>query len=117
MSYEAKATKTYDQSAEAVVELAAKAIADLGGKLSKKSKPASGRLEANFNKKIGNRAFGNRCQVEISVSSQNAEQCALAARVYPVDPIGQPLLFGVRGKPAHLVLSTLLADLDQRVVG
>ena len=117
MSYEAKATKTYDQSAEVVVELAAKAITDLGGKLSKKSKPASGRLEANFNKRIGKRAFGNRCQAEIRVTSQTAGQCTLAARVYPVDPVGQPLMFGVRGKPAHLVLSTLLADLDQRVVG
>jgi hypothetical protein len=117
MSYEAKATRTYDQPAEIVVELAAKAIADLGGKPSKKSKPASRRLEANFNKKIGNRAFGNRCQVEISVTSQTAEQCALAARVYPVDPIGNPLLFGVRGKPAHLVLDIFLADLDQRVAG
>ncbi len=51
MSYVAKETKIYNQAADEVIKSAEAAINQLGGKPSKKNKPAEGRLDANFNKK------------------------------------------------------------------
>jgi hypothetical protein len=117
MPYEAKETKTYDQPASTVTRSAAEVINQLGGKTSKKNDPADGRLEANFNKKIKGKVFGNRCDLTVQITSQTPEQCIVSVEAYPVDPIGNKLMFGVRGDPARLVVDTFLADLDERIAG
>ena len=114
MSYEVKETRTYDHSADAVNRLAAEVIRQLGGKLSKK-KSADGSLTANFNKKIKGKMFANRCQLEVTVIPQTAEQCQVTMLAYPVDPIGNKLLFGVRGDPARMVVDTFLTDFEAQI--
>jgi hypothetical protein len=37
------------------------------------------------------------------------------AKVYPVDPMGAKLTFGVRGNAAQTVMDTFLAELDEAV--
>ncbi len=112
MAYEAKQTKTYSYAADEVIRSASMVIANLGGKASKKNDPAKGRLEANFNKKVKGQFMNNRVQLEIKIASQSPEQCTVSALSYPVDPVGQKLLFGVRGKPARRVIDTFFAELD-----
>jgi len=112
MSFVVKGTKTYNQAADAVVKSAEAAITQLGGKPSKKNKPAEGRLEANFNKKIGGKPLNNRVQLEVKVTSQAAEQCAVSFEAYPVDPIGNKLAFGVQGQPGRVVLDAFLSALE-----
>ena len=50
MAYDAKQRKIYNHPAEFVSLSASEIIKNLGGKESKKSNPAKGRLDANFNK-------------------------------------------------------------------
>lgn len=117
MPYEAKEKRTYDQPADTVTKLAAETIDQLGGKMLKKSKPADGSLEANFNKKIKDRAIRNRCQLEVSIARQSAKQCTVSVTAYPVDPLGNRLTFGVPGNPGRFVVDTFFADLDERIAG
>lgn len=112
MSYTVTESKTYNQAADAVIKSAAEVISKLGGSQSKKSKPEAGRLEANFNKKIGSHPLNNRIQLEVNVISQAPEQCTLSIVAYPVDPVGQKLLFGVRGQPARAVVDAFLGGLQ-----
>ena len=112
MSYTVNESKTYNRAAEAVIKSAIEAISQLGGSQSKKSKPEAGRLEANFNKKIGSQPLNNRIQLEVSVTSQSAEQCTISVVGYPVDPVGQKLMFGVRGQPARTVIDAFLGRLE-----
>ena len=110
-SYTVKESKTYDRAAGAVIKSATEAIAQLGGSPSKKSKPEEGKLDANFNKKLGSKPLNNRIQLEVSVTSQSPEQCTVSVVAYPVDPVGQKLMFGVQGQPARLVLDAFLEQL------
>jgi len=112
MPYEVRATKTYNQPAQETIKLVTRVIEGLGGKSSKKSDPAQGRLEANFNKKIKNDYINNRLQLEVSVGSQSPEQSTISAEAYPVDPIGKKLMFGVMGKPAQQLINAFFAELD-----
>lgn len=111
MAYTVTESKTYNQTADAVIKSAVEAINKLGGSQSKKSKPDAGRLDANFNKKIGSQPLNNRIQLEVTVTSQSAEQCTLELVAYPVDPVGQKLMFGVRGQPARAVVDAFLGTL------
>jgi hypothetical protein len=108
MSYVVKETKIYDQGAGEVIKSAEAAISQLGGKPSKKNKPAEGRLEANFNKKVGSKPINNRVQLEVTVASQSAEQSSVSIEAYPVDPLGNKLAFGVQGQPGRVVIDAFL---------
>lgn len=110
-SYTVTESKTYNQPVEAIVKSAVEAISKLGGSQTKKSKPDAGRLDANFNKKIGSTPLNNRIQLEVNVTSQSADQCTVSIVAYPVDPVGQKLMFGVRGEPARAVVDAFLGGL------
>ena len=112
MSYTIKESKTYNRAAEAVVKSATEVINKLGGSQSKRSKPEAGSLEANFNKKVGSQPLNNRIQLEVKIAAQSAEQCTISIVAYPVDPVGQKLMFGVRGQPARTVVDAFLGGLE-----
>lgn len=112
MSYVVKETKIYNRAADEIIKSAEAAIAQLGGKPSKKNKPAEGRLDANFNKKVGGKPLNNRVQLEVKITSQSPEQCQVAIEAYPVDPIGNKLAFGVQGQPGQVVLDAFLSALE-----
>jgi hypothetical protein len=115
MPYEAKATKTYDQPIDDMIKSISEVFGRLGGKASKKNNPAQGYFETNFNKKIKGEYMVNRVQLEVKIDSQSADQCAVTAEAYPVDPVGQKLMFGVRGKPAGFVLDTFFTELEAQL--
>ncbi len=116
MPYEVKESKVYARPAAEVAAAAAEVMKGIDGKLAKGSDPASGRVEATFNKSVAGKAFGNRVQLVVQVTGSGAE-CALALEAFPVDPLGKKLLFGVLGDPARLVVSAFTARLDARLAG
>ena len=114
MAYEAKHRKSYNQSAERINQSLSEIITGLGGKEYTKSNPATGRLDANFNKKIKGEYMNNRIQLQTKIDSQSPDQCMVAAMAYPVDPVGQKLAFGVQGEPARVVIDAFFSELDTR---
>ena len=117
MAYEAKQRKTYNRSAEFISQSVSEIVTNLGGKESKKSNPAKGRLDANFNKKIKGEYINNRIQLQVKIAPQSPEQCLVSAISYPVDPVGQKLAFGVQGEPAKVVIDTFFGELDTQFSG
>jgi hypothetical protein len=114
MSYDVNAKKSFDHPAAQVSATASDVLVKLGGKPSSKSSPDKGQIEVTFNKKIKDRALVNRCQVRVKVVPQG-NSANLMAKVYPVDPMGAKLTFGVRGNAAQTVMDTFLAELDEAV--
>ena len=112
MAYEAKHRKIYNHSAEFISRSISDIIKSLNGKESKKSNPAKGQFDANFNKKIKGEYMNNRIQLQVKIGPQSPEQCMVSAMSYPVDPVGQKLAFGVRGEPARLVIDAFFSELD-----
>jgi hypothetical protein len=115
MPFEVKESKVYTHPVAEVVAAAGEVMKLLEGKPAKTSDPARGRVEANFNKAVGGKAFGNRVQLIAQVTGQGEAECTLALAAYPVDPLGKKLLFGVLGDPARLVASAFVARLEERL--
>jgi hypothetical protein len=111
MAFEAKESKTLNLSETEVRQAISAVLERLGGKSTKKNNPAQGYFETIFNKKIQGEYMNNRIQLEIKVVAQAQEQSVVSSLAYPVDPVGQKLMFGVRGKPARLVLDKFFAEL------
>ncbi|HRV92313.1 MAG TPA: hypothetical protein P5526_09135 [Anaerolineae bacterium] len=111
MSYEVNAKQSYNRPAGQVSETASDLLVQLGGKPSDKNNPAKGQLEVIFNKKVKDRALPNRCQVRVKVVG-SGDNTTLMAKVFPVDPMGNKLTFGVRGDATQIVMDTFLAELD-----
>ena len=117
MDYTVKETKSYNQPTDTVIKAAAEVINQLDGKPTKKNKPENGRLDANFNKKVKGIPLNNRIQLEVSVTSQTPEQSTISVEAYPVDPVGNKLMFGVQGNPSRVVADAFWGDLEQRIAG
>ncbi|MCB0194183.1 MAG: hypothetical protein KDJ65_19685 [Anaerolineae bacterium] len=112
MSYDVNAKQNYNHSAGQLSETASDVLVKLGGKPSDKNNPAKGQLEAVFNKKVKDRALPNRCQVMVKIKPGSDNSALLMAKVFPVDPMGNKLTFGVRGDAAQVVMDTFLAELQ-----
>ena len=115
MPFEVKESRVYTRPAAEVAAAAAEVMKEIEGKLAKASDPAQGRVEANFNKSVAGKSFGNRVQLVVQVTDRAGGESALALEAYPVDPLGKKLLFGVMGEPARLVVDAFTARLDARL--
>jgi hypothetical protein len=115
MPFEVKESKVYARPAAEVVAACAEVMKEIEGKMAKTSDPAKGRVEANFNKSVAGKSFGNRVQLVVQVTGQTGTDCALALEAYPVDPLGKKLLFGVMGDPARLVVKAFTERLEARL--
>ena len=105
----------FNQPAGAVSEAIADMLVQLGGKTSAASNPAKGQLEATFNKKVKERALPNRCQLRVKIAAKSAESCMVMVKVFPVDPMGNKLTFGVRGDASQVVLDTFFDELAHQI--
>jgi hypothetical protein len=57
----------------------------------------------------------NRIQLQLQFAEAAPGQCTATAQVFPVDPVGQKLLFGVMGQPAKDVAAAFWAALDAKL--
>ncbi len=112
MSYDVNAKKSFNHPAAQLSSTVSDVLVKLGGKPSAKSNPGKGQIEVTFNKKVKDRALVNRCQVRVKIVPQG-DNADLMAKVFPVDPMGAKLTFGVRGDAAQTVMDTFLAELDE----
>ncbi len=113
MPYEVKEARTYPGAPDVVRATAAEVAARLGGKAARK--PVEGAVDVTFNKIVGGTALLNRIQLVLRVAGSGPGQTTAAAEVFPVDPVGQRLLFGVVGEPARVVANAFWAALDARL--
>lgn len=115
MSYDVNHQQSFSSPAAEVSHSALEILTSLGGKVTSKTNPAKGQLEADFNKKISGQMLNNRCQLRIKVTSQSPESCQVMAKAYPIDPMGQKLAFGVQGNAAQIVIDTFFQELTRQV--
>ena len=112
MAYDVNQAKTYNRPAQELNQFMAAVLAKLGGKAGKKNNPSAGQLEVTFNKQVKNQMLPNRIQLIVSTESVSPEQSQVSALAYPVDPLGNKLMFGVRGQAARTVVDCFFGELD-----
>lgn len=108
--YAAAAVRSVEGAPEDVLRRAAAVGPALGGKV-RASDPAAGTVTFNFNKKVGTQYLQNRVDVVLTIVAA-AGGTEVHGSAVPVDPLGRPVPFGVRGEPAREVLEAVLAALE-----
>ena len=114
MPYEINEEKKYSQPAEALYAAALKAAAGLEGKVDRQD-PQKGQFEIRFDKKILGKVLGERTYLGIKVLAQPEGGSAIAVEAYPLDPVGQKLLFGARKGVTATVVSWFFAHLEHHL--
>ena len=114
MPYTVKETKTYQQPKDKVYQAAQKAIAGLEGKVLTED-AASGTVKGQFDKKIHGKVLGDRSQILIAITNPDANQSEIAIEAYPINPVGQKLMFGARKGVVPTVVSWFWAHLEHNL--
>lgn len=114
MPYTVKDTKTYEQPEDKVYQAAQKAIAGLEGKVLAENAAAKS-IHGQFDKKILGKVLGDRSQIMIAVTSSGANQSQISIEAYPINPVGQKLMFGARKGVVPTVVSWFWAHLEHNL--
>jgi hypothetical protein len=114
MPYTVKETKTYSKSVEQVYQAAQKAVTGLQGKILEEDAGA-GTLKGQFDKKIHGKVLGDRSQIIAAVSAGGTDGSSITIEVYPINPIGQKLMFGARQGVSQTIAGWFWAHLDHNL--
>lgn len=114
MPYTVKETKTYEQPQDKVYQAALKAIAGLEGKVLAEDM-AEGSIKGQFDKKIHGKVLGDRSQILVAISGSGESSSTVAIEAYPINPVGQKLMFGARKGVVPMVVSWFWAHLEHHL--
>lgn len=114
MSYTVNTEKTYEQSYADTYKAAQLSIKAMKGKILE-AKPEKNHLKAQMDKKLYGKYLGDRSHLIIEFVSDDENTTTLKIEAYPVNPIGQPLMFGAREGVIPRVLEALYNEMGQRL--
>ncbi|MBK8902756.1 MAG: hypothetical protein IPM53_16320 [Anaerolineaceae bacterium] len=114
MSFTVNDEKQYPADAQAVYQAALAAIAGLEGKVLSQDVSA-GVVEARFDKKILGKVLGDRTQMKVTISAPDEASSAVAVEIYPLNAVGQKLMFGARKGVSRTVANWFYAHLEHRL--
>ena len=121
MSYDIKLVKNYEVSTPLVIQACKKTAPALGGKVL--SHDESGKiLMIQMDKKLQGKVLGDRSKLAqnrmpllntfINYSSPTAESCQLDILAYPLNVVGQKLMFGARPGVVKTVLQVFFEQVE-----
>lgn len=114
MPYTVKESRTYEKPKANTFQAAQKAIAGLEGKVLAEDAGA-GTIKGQFDKKILGKVLGDRSQIIVAVSGSDDNSSTVAVEAYPINPVGQKLMFGARKGVVPTVVSWFWAHLEHNL--
>ncbi|MBP6469084.1 MAG: hypothetical protein KBE23_02800 [Chloroflexi bacterium] len=107
-------TRTYEQPNDKTYQAALQAIAGLEGKVMSENKGA-GTIKGQFDKKIHGKVLGDRSEILVQVANDADGKSSVAVEAYPINPVGQKLLFGARKGVVPTVVGWFWAHLEHNL--
>lgn len=114
MSYTVTETKNYPQAADAVYSAVKKAISGLEGKIVEED-PSKYEVTARFHKTIHGKVLGDRSRFEIKLAAPAEDSSEMTLVAYPLNAVGEKLMFGARKGVVQTVISWLYAHIDHHL--
>lgn len=114
MPFEIKKVMTYPQSYEEVYKAAYLTIQELGGKVIKHDL-ANKQLFGQMDKKFQGKLLGDRSQLEMTFSKDADGNTALSMYAYPLNAIGQKLMFGARKGVVETVVAGFFDEVAKKL--
>ncbi|MEE4176471.1 MAG: hypothetical protein V2I46_03085 [Bacteroides sp.] len=114
MPYEKTRSKQFEYSFEAVYKAAYTCVKQLGGKILK-SEPEGKLLHVQMDKKLKGEVLGDRSKLEMTFTVDEAGHTNLSIFAYPLNAVGQKLMFGARKGVVDRVLTVFLEEVEKRL--
>lgn len=114
MPYEKKGSKTFEYPINDVYKAAVKTVEELGGKVLK-SQDDQKLLHAQMDKRMKGEMLGDRSKLEMTFSEDEADHTTLSIFAYPLNAVGQKLMFGARKGVVERVLSVFFDTVDKHL--
>ncbi len=114
MPFTVKEARTYEQPNDKTFQAALKAIAGLEGKVLAQDQ-AAGTIKGQFNKTIHGKVLGDRSEILVGVSADANGQSSVVVEAYPINPVGQKLMFGARKGVMPTVVGWFWAHLEHHL--
>ena len=112
--YTIEEEKTYAVSVEELQTAVLGAIKGLEGEVLKQDAEA-GRIDVKFPKTILGNVLGDRTQMEVKFESASAAETKVSVKVFPINPVGQPLQFGARKGVTRKMITWFFAHTEHRL--
>lgn len=114
MPFEVKKVMKYTQPFDEVYKAAYLSIKDLGGKVVKHDL-ANKQLFGQMDKKFKGEVLGDRSQLEMTFSDDVDGNIVLSMYAYPLNAVGQKLMFGARKGVVDTVLAGFFEEVDKKL--
>ena len=115
MAYDKKSSKIYEQPFYRVYKAAYFAIKQMSGKILLND-PEHKQLQAQMDKKLYGKVLGDRSKLEIVFStSDSGNETTISILAYPLNAVGQKLMFGARPGVVEAILAAFYAEVDKQL--
>lgn len=114
MPYTVKETKVFDAPFEEVYKSLVMSVEAMNGKILVNDQE-NRRLEAHMDKKLYGKVLGDRSCLEIDLGAGTENKTSLAITAYPLNAVGQKLMFGAREGVVPRVLEALEQEIQSRL--
>lgn len=114
MPFEISRVMTYSQPWEEVYKAAYLTVQELGGKVVKHDL-ANKQLFGQMDKKFQGRLLGDRSQLEMKFSTDADGKTVLSMYAYPLNAVGQKLMFGARKGVVEAVLAGFFEEVAKKL--
>ncbi len=114
MPYTVNQSKQYSVDPDTLYQAAKGAMEGLEGKFETEDSE-SGTLVARFHKTVLGKVLGDRAWVQVIISGSNDGGSNLELTAYPLDAIGNKLMFGARKGALKTLLAWFDAHLNHRL--
>jgi len=114
MPYEKRGSKTFEHSYQDVYKAALNTVEELGGKVLK-DQPDQKLLHAQMDKRMKGEMLGDRSKLEMTFSEDSENQTTISIFAYPLNAVGQKLMFGARKGVVERVLNVFFDTVDKHL--
>ncbi len=114
MPFEIKKEKAYSRPFEEVYKAAYLSVQELGGKVVKHDL-ANKRLTGQMDKKFQGQLLGDRSLLEMTFSNDAEGSTVLSIYAYPLNAVGQKLMFGARKGVVETVVAGFYESVDKKL--
>jgi len=114
MPYEKNRSQQFAYPFESVYKAAFLCVKQLGGKVLK-SEPEQKLLHAQMDKSLKGDMLGDRSKLEMSFADDGAGNTTLSILAYPLNAVGQKLMFGARPGVVERVLTVFFEEVEKNL--
>ena len=114
MPYEHKSNRTFPYPMQMVFQSTLSCIKHMGGKIIKQDQ-GKGTLQAQMDKKLFGDYLGDRSQLEIQLVEEGETQTSMNIFAFPLNAVGQKLMFGAREGVVETVINTLYQLMEKQL--